>query len=188
MSKLSVAFICGSIREASLNRRIGKAIAKMTEDRLAIEEVPICGLPLYNPDVDDDGRPDGWTKFREAVAAADAVLFGSPEWNRSMTGALKNAIDVGSRPYGKGVLIGKTVAVFSVTPGSTGALGGTLALLPCFKTLNVTAMGQPEAYFGGVNDSKVELDGTITDDGLRKVVGQFAKAFANHVERFATST
>ena len=187
MSKPTVAFICGSIREASLNRRIGKAIAKMVEDRLDITEVPIEGLPLYNPDVDDDGRPDGWVKYRDAIRDKDAVLFGSPEWNRSMTGALKNAIDVGSRPKGKGVLVGKPCAVFSVTPGSTGAEGGNLALLPCIKTLDMPDMGQPEAYYGGVTDEKVTMDGDIKDDGLRKEVERFAKAFARHIEQMVRS-
>lgn len=183
MSKPKVAFICGSIRDASLNRRIGKAIARMTEDRLDFVEAPIGDLPLYNPDIDTDAeRPAAWTAFRDTVRDCDAVLFASPEWNRSMTGALKNAIDVGSRPKGEGVLQKKPCAVFSATPGSTGALGGNLAVLPCIKTLDMPQMGQPEAYYGGVNDDKIAMDGTISDDGLRKQVEIFAKAFAGFVD------
>ena len=184
MSLPKIAFINGSIREASFNRRIGKAITKMVEDRLTIHEVPIADLPLYNPDIDtDEGRPAAWQTYRDALDKVDGVLFSSPEWNRSITGALKNAIDVGSRPYGKGKLVGKPCAVFSATPGSTGALGGTIAILPCFKTLDMPDMGQPEAYFGGVNDDKISLDGTINDEGLKKVVQQFATAFAKHIEQ-----
>lgn len=185
MAKPKVAFICGSIREDSFNRRVGKAIATMLADRLAIEEVAIEGLPLYNPDVDGDGCPSGWTDYRDAIRPAAAVLFGSPEYNRSMTGALKNAIDVGSRPKGEGVLVGKPCAVFSVTPGSTGAEGGNLALLPCIKTLNMLDMGQPEAYYGGISNDKIALDGTIHDAGLKKEVKRFADAFADFVERHA---
>lgn len=182
MTKPTIAFINGSIREASLNRRIGKAITQMTADKLTIHEVPIGSLPLYNPDIDKDGeRPEAWQTFRDAVAKSDGVLFGSPEWNRSMTGALKNAIDVGSRPKGKGQLIGKPCAVFSATPGSTGAENGNLALLPCIKTLDMPDMGQPEAYYGGVNDDKIDLDGTINDDGLKTQVQKFADAFVNHI-------
>ncbi|MBW0145566.1 NADPH-dependent FMN reductase [Sphingomicrobium clamense] len=183
MTKPTVAFICGSIREASFHRRIGKAIADMVSDRLEIEEVAIADLPLYNPDIDNDDRPEAWQTYRDAIEGKDAVLFASPEWNRSITGALKNAIDVGSRPYGKGVLIGKPCAVFSTTPGSTGALGGSLAILPCFKTLDMPDMGQPEAYYGGISDDKIDLDGTIHDNGLRKEVSRFAKAFASHIEQ-----
>lgn len=188
MSKPTVAFICGSIRDASVNRRIGKAIAKMVADRLDIEEVAIADLPLYNPDIDKDGeRPDAWTTYRDAIKGKDAVLFASPEWNRSITGALKNAVDVGSRPYAKGVLIGKPCAVFSATPGSTGALGGNLAMLPCIKTLDMPDMGQPEAYYGGVSDDKIDMDGTIHDDGLKTQVERFAKAFASHIEQMVRS-
>ena len=183
MSLPKIAFINGSIREESFNRRIGKAITKMVEDRLTIHEVPIASLPLYNPDIDGDDRPEAWQTFRDALEGVDGVLFSSPEWNRSITGALKNAIDVGSRPYGKGVLIGKPTAVFGATPGSTGALGGTIAILPIFKALNMPDMGTPEAYFGGVSDEKIALDGTIHDDGLKKVVTQFANAFADHIEQ-----
>lgn len=186
MSKPTIAFINGSIREASFNRRIGKAITAMTADTLTIHEVPIADLPLYNPDVDNDGeRPQAWQTFRDAIAKADGVLFSSPEWNRSMTGALKNAVDVGSRPYGKGVLIGLPSAIFSATPGSTGALGGTIAMLPCLKTLNSVHMGQPEAYFGGVNDDKIDLDGTINDEGLKKVVNGFANALSKFMTNHA---
>ncbi|NNC48318.1 MAG: NAD(P)H-dependent oxidoreductase [Sphingomonas sp.] len=184
MSLPKIAFINGSIRKASFNRRIGKAITSMVEDRLTIHEVPIADLPLYNPDIDnDDERPEAWAIFRGAIENTDGVLFSSPEWNRSITGALKNAIDIGSRPYGKGVLIGKPTAVFSATPGSTGALGGTLAILPCFKTLDMPDMGQPEAYYGGVNDDKIDMDGTINDKGLKREVEKFAKAFAEHIEQ-----
>ncbi|WP_260483552.1 NADPH-dependent FMN reductase [Sphingomicrobium flavum] len=182
MTKPTIAFINGSIREASFNRRIGKAITAMVADRLTIHEVPIADLPLYNPDIDnDDDRPEAWQTFRDALKDVDGVLFSSPEWNRSLTGALKNAVDVGSRPQGKGALVGKPTAVFSATPGSTGALGGNLAMLPCIKTLDMPDMGQPEAYYGGVNGDKIDMDGTIKDDGLEKQVKKFADAFAEHI-------
>ena len=182
MSFPKIAFINGSIRADSFNRRIGKAITQMTADRLTIHEVPIANLPLYNPDIDkEDERPGAWQTYRDALEGVDGVLFSSPEWNRSITGALKNAIDVGSRPFGKGVLIGKPCAVFGATPGSTGALGGTIAILPIFKALNMPDMGTPEAYYGGVSDRKIALDGTIHDEGLRGEVEKFANAFADHI-------
>lgn len=186
MTKPTIAFINGSIRDASLNRRIGKAITQMTAEKLTIHEVPIGNLPLYNPDIDNDGdRPEAWQTFRDALNGVDGVLFSSPEWNRSITGALKNAIDIGSRPYGKGVLIGKPCAVYGATPGSTGALGGTIAILPIFKALDMADMKNPEAYYGGVNDDKIDLDGTITDAGLEKQVRKFADALAEYMTKHA---
>lgn len=186
MAKPNIVFINGSIREGSFHGRLARYMSRLLSDRIELHEAPIDRLPLYTPDRDnDEDRPGRWQQFRETIADCDGVLIGSPEYNRSMSGALKNAIDVGSRPYGKGVLIGKPAAVFSTSPGMTGAENGNLSLLPCLKTLNMPNLGQPEAYWGGISNDKIDEDGNIHDDGLKKVVDQFAKAAADWFEKHA---
>jgi len=117
-----VAVIVGSLRRDSLNRKLAKALAAMAPPSLALEIVEIGGLPLYNQD-DDANPPAPSAAFKEKIAAADAVLFVTPEYNRSVPGVLKNAIDIASRPYGKSAWDGKPGAVISVSPGAIGGFG-----------------------------------------------------------------
>src|SRR3954467_8291714 len=147
-----VATLVGSLRRGSLNRRAARAIAALAPADLSFEEVEIGALPLYNEDLEKD-PPAQWTAFRERMNGADAVLFVTPEYNRSVPGLLKNAIDVGSRPYGKSVWSGKPAAVVSVSPGAIGGFGANQHLRQSFVFLNVPCMQQPEAYLGGAGSA-----------------------------------
>lgn len=185
MTKPSIAFICGSLRKDSFHRRLGTAIITAASDRLDFTTVEIGDLPLYDQDREGADAPPEWTRFRDAVRDADGILVGSPEYNRSMTGALKNALDVGSRPYGKSVWTKKPAAVFSGSPGMTGGFGSNHHFRQSSVFLDMPVMLQPEAYWGLLNDDKVGADGTINDETLGKLVNGFAAAFADWVDLFA---
>src|SRR5580704_4784050 len=116
----NVAVFVGSLRKGSFNRLTAKALAALAPSALQLEIVEIGQLPLYNEDDDHGAPPAAWVAFRERVRAADAVLFVTPEYNRSVPGVLKNALDVGSRPYGHSAWNGKPCAVVSVSPGAIG--------------------------------------------------------------------
>ncbi len=181
MTKPRIAFLNGSLRNDSFHRRLGLAIIAASADRLDFV-TPSLDLPLYDQDLEAT-PPPAWTEFRDQLRAADAVLFGSPEYNRSMTGALKNAIDVGSRPYGKSVFAKKPAAVFSASPGMTGGFGSNHHVRQSCVFLDMPVMQQPEAYWGLLNDDKLGSDGTLNDAVLAKLVKTFATAFADWVER-----
>ena len=132
-------------------------------------------MPIYNQD-GDDKPPAEWTAFRERIRAADAVLFVTPEHNRSVPAALKNAIDVGSRPYGKSAWSGKPGAVISASPGGIGGFGANHHLRQSLVFLNVPAMAQPEAYIGGA-DKLFDANGKLVNDGTRKFLQDFMQAY-----------
>ena len=180
MTKARIAFINGSLRTDSFHGRLGLAIIAASADRLDFV-TPSIDLPLYDQDVDRD-PPAAWTAFRDAVRDVDGILFGSPEYNRSMTGTLKNAIDVGSRPYGKSVWQKKPAAVFSASPGMTGGFGSNHHLRQSCVFLDMPVMQQPEAYWGLINDEKVGLDGTVHDPMVAKLVTGFAAALVDWVD------
>jgi chromate reductase len=182
MTKPTIAFICGSLRKDSFHRRLGRAIERSLGDRATFRHVEIVDLPLYDQDLEGKETPVEWTQFRDALRNCDGVLFGSPEYNRSMTGALKNALDVGSRPYGKSVWTKKPAAVFSGSPGMTGGFGSNHHLRQSSVFLDMPMMQQPEAYWGLLNDDKVGSDGSINDDTLAKLVASFTAAFADWVD------
>ena len=124
----------------------------LAEPSLNLEIVEIADLPLYNPDLETDAAPQAWKTFRDSIAKVDAVLFVTPEYNRSVPGGLKNALDVGSRPYGKSVWSGKPGAIVSVSLGLLGAFGANRRLRQSLVFLNVPAMQQPEAYISNAAD------------------------------------
>ena len=171
-----VAVIVGSLRKDSINRKVANALAELAPQELRLSIVEIGQLPLYNQDVDDQ-PPAEWTAFRERIRAADAVLFVTPEHNRSVPAALKNAIDVGSRPYGKSAWSGKPGAVVSASPGVIGGFGANHHLRQSLVFLNVPAMAQPEAYLGGA-DKLFDAAGKLTNDGTRKFLQGFMQAYA----------
>ena len=121
-------------------------------------------------------------EFRERIASFDALLFVTPEYNRSVPGVLKNAIDVGSRPYGKSVWGGKPGAVVSVSPGAIGGFGANQHLRQSFVFLDILAMQQPEAYIGGAA-KLFDAQGTLTDDSTREFITKFMQSFASFIER-----
>lgn len=180
-SSRSVAILVGSLREGSLNRKTALALIRMAPPGLSLEIVEIGDLPLYNQDLDQD-PPRPWRAFRERIAGFDALLFVTPEHNRSVPAALKNAIDIGSRPYGSSVWSGKPAGVVSVSPGAIGGFGANHHLRQSLVFLDMPAMQQPEAYFGGAGDYFDEA-GELKSPATRKVMQRFITAFAEWVER-----
>jgi chromate reductase len=172
----TVAVVVGSLREASLNRRAAKALVALAPAGMDFNFVEIGQLPLYNQDL-DNAPPQPWTTFREQIKTADAVLFVTPEYNRSVPGVLKNAIDVGSRPYGQSVWSGKPGAVMSVSPGAIGGFGANHHLRQSMVFLNVPMMQQPEAYIGGAANLFDE-SGAVSNEGTRKLFESFMAAFS----------
>jgi len=184
MTKHRIAFLNGSLRKDSFHGRLGAAIIEASKDRLDFV-TPSLDLPLYNVDL-DTAEPAAWTEFRDAVRDVDGILFGSPEYNRSMTGALKNALDVGSRPYGKSVFARKPAAVFSGSIGMTGGFGSNHHLRQSCVFLDMPVMQQPEAYWGMLNDDKLPPGGPIEDEMLAKFVTGFAGALADWFDLIRT--
>ena len=179
-----VAVVVGSLRRDSLNRRMAHALGRIAGGRLAFDEVPI-DLPLYNQDL-DAAPPQAWTAFRDRVRPADAVLFVTPEYNRSMPGVLKNAIDVGSRPYGQSVWKGKPAAVVSVSPGTYGGFGANHHLRQCLVFLDMPVLAQPEMYVAGAG-TLFDDAGEVSAEKTRALMATFVDAFAAWVGRFAAN-
>jgi chromate reductase len=178
-----VIVLVGSLRKESLNRKIANALVLIAPPSLTLEEIAIGQLPLYNPDLET--APDAsWTAFRARVKRADAVLFVTPEYNRSVPAALKNALDVASRPYGANCWDGKPGAVISGSPGAIGGFGANHHLRQSLVFLNVPALPQPEAYIGHA-DKLFDDQGKLTNDGTRKFLGDFLAAFETFIERNA---
>lgn len=176
-----VAVIVGSLRKDSFTRKIARAIAEVAPPSLKLDLVEIGGLPLYDQDADGDAPPAPWTAFRERIRRADAVLFATPEYNRSVPGALKNAIDVGSRPYGRSAWSGKPAAIVSVSPGAIGGFGANHHLRQSLVFLDMPVMQQPEAYLGGAAQL-FDAQGRLASDGTREFLRKFASAFAAWIE------
>jgi chromate reductase len=182
----TVAVIVGSLRRESVSRRAALALAAAAPATLALQIVEIGQLPLYNQDLDDGASaPAPWAEFRQRLAAFDAVLFVTPEYNRSVPAPLKNAIDVGSRPYGRSAWDGKPGAVVSVSPGALGAFGANHHLRQSLVFLNVPCMQQPEAYIGGAA-RLFDAQGQAADEGTRALLTKFMAAFAAWVEANAS--
>ena len=181
MPKHKIAILVGSLRKGSLNRKVAHSICAFTADMLDCTIVEIGDLPLYNQD-DEAAPAKAVSRFRQQVAAADGVLFCTPEYNRGIPGALKNAIDVGSRPYGASAFDKKPAAVVSVSPGAIGAFGANHQLRQLCVFLNMPLMQQPEAYLGRVSDDSFDADGNLKDGPLKDLILQVAKAFADWVD------
>jgi chromate reductase, NAD(P)H dehydrogenase (quinone) len=180
-SKHKVAVLVGSLSKASITRKVARALIEVAPPSLEASFVEIGDLPLYTPDFEAD-VPMAVRAFRERIAQSDALLFVTPEYNRSVPGALKNAIDVGSRPYGKSVWSGKPGAIVSVSPGVIGGFGANQHLRQSFVFLDIRAMQQPEAYIGGAA-ALFDDKGVLTNESTRGFITQYMKAFAEWVER-----
>lgn len=182
MAKIGV--IVGSLRKASWNRKLALALVKLAPTTLNLEIIEIGQLPLYNQDPDDEGHPlKEWAEFREKAKQMDGFLFVTPEYNRSIPAPLKNAIDVGSRPYGKSIWNGKPAAVISSSPGSIGGFGANNHLRQSFVTLNVPCLPAPETYIANVHELFDEHS-NISKEDTRKFLEKFMQNFAQWVERF----
>ncbi|MBJ7880489.1 NAD(P)H-dependent oxidoreductase [Gelidibacter salicanalis] len=179
MTKYKIAVIVGSLRKESFNLKTAKALMELAPESLSLELVDIAGLPMYNEDLEET-TPKEWLALRKEIKAVDGLLFLTPEYNRSITGVLKNAIDVGSRPYGKGAWDGKPGAVISVSPGNIGGFGANHHLRQSLIFVNVPTMAQPEAYIGGAADL-FDDKGKLTNDSTRDFLKEFMEAFEKWV-------
>lgn len=177
MTPKDVAVFVGSLRKDSFNRKMARALAELAPASLSLKIVEIGQLPLYNEDLDDEAQPPpAWSAFRRRVRAADAVLFVTPEYNRSVPGALKNALDVASRPYGANAWQGKPGAVVSVSPGAIGGFGANHHLRQSLVFLDVAALPQPEVYVGGAA-TLFDAAGRLTNDSTRAFLRGFMEGF-----------
>lgn len=182
MQTRKVAVIVGSLRKESLTRKLAKAIAALSPEHLTFHFVEIGDMPLYNEDLETDTPPASWVRFREEIAASDAVLFVTPEYNRTIPGALKNAIDVGSRPYGQSHFNGKPTAIVSASPGAIGGFGANHQLRQALVFLDMPVLQQPEAYLSGLHQM-FDDEGNIENEGTRDFVATIAARFAAWIEK-----
>jgi chromate reductase len=177
---MNVCMLVGSLRKASLNGMLANALMSLAPSSMKLEIVEIGQLPFFNQDLEADSSPAQWIAFRRRVKAADAVLFVTPEYNRSMPAVLKNALDVGSRPYGSSVWDHKPGAIVSCSPSAIGAFGANHHLRQSLVFLNVPTMQQPEAYVGHA-DKLFDEHGKLVNDGTQKFLQGFMQAFAKWV-------
>jgi chromate reductase len=179
-SQSTVAVLIGSLRRESFTRKVANAVIQLGPPSLKFDVVDVGSVSLYNEDLEGT-PPASWLALRERLRAADAFLFATPEYNRSIPGVLKNAIDVASRPKGNGIFDGKPGAVISVSPGALSAFGANHHLRQCLVFLNVPTMQQPEAYIGGASKLFDET-GNLTNDSTRQFLKAFVDAFAKWIE------
>jgi len=176
-----VAVLVGSLRKESISLKVAHALESLAPDRLKLGVVEIGDLPLYNPDLEEK-VPPAWAAFRRKVSDADAVVFVTPEYNRSVPSVLKNAIDVGSRPYGKSVYSGKPAAVVSISPGALAGFGANHHLRQSLVFLDMPAMQQPEAYIGNAA-ALFDESGHLKNENTTAFLRNFMKSFESWIDR-----
>jgi len=177
-----VAVLVGSLRKESFTRKAARALIELAPPELKLEIVEIGSLPFYNQDLETATPPAEWSAFRDRIRPVDAVLFATPEYNRSVPAVLKNAIDVGSRPYGKSVFDKKPAAVISVSPGAIGGFGANQHLRQSLVFLNMPPLQMPEAYIGGA-DKLFDESGKLVNPSTREFLSKYMQAFAAWIER-----
>lgn len=178
-----VAVVIGSLRSQSWSRKLANEIIRRAQEKLTCTVLEIGDLPLYNEDMEEQ-PPPAWQRFRQQIDASDAVLFVTPEYNRSVPGVLKNAVDVGSRPGGRNHWAGRPAAVVSQTPYKLGAFGANHALRQTFSFLDMPVLQQPEMYIGGIGE-KFDPAGKLTDPELGKLLDTFIARFADWIGAMA---
>ena len=178
MDRYKVGFLIGSLARGSINRLLATALARLAPPELVLNEIPIRDLPLYSYDYDSAFPPIAQT-FKQAVADVDAVLFVTPEYNRSIPGALKNAIDWASRPYGKNVFARKPSAVIGTSPGAIGTAVAQQHLRSVLSFCNSPQMNAPEAYIQ-FKPGLITADGTVTDE----TTAEFLRGFMQELHTF----
>lgn len=179
----TIAVLVGSLRKDSYNLKVAKVLEHLAPKTLTLKIIQIGDLPLYNEDIDTDNPPASYTRFRQEIMTCQGVIFVTPEYNRSVPAVIKNAIDVGSRPYGKSVWSKKPAAIISVSPGAIGGFGANHHLRQSLVFLDMPTMQQPEAYFGGVANVFDE-NGNIVDKS-KSFLQQFIDAYAAWVQKTA---
>jgi chromate reductase len=177
----NVVIIAGSLRKESFTLKIANALAKLAPDTLKPDVVTLNDISFFNQDLEAN-PPADWLAFREKLQKSNGVLIVTPEYNRSIPGVLKNAIDVGSRPYGKSSFLGKPIGIVSNSPGPPGGVNAAKHLQNIMPGISGPIMGQPETYLNGVGDA-FDDKGQISKESLQKVLQQFIDAFAAFVDK-----
>jgi chromate reductase len=174
---LKILGIAGSLRKGSYNRGLLRVAQHLAPEGVTVESFDLDGIPLYNQD--DDGNPPARvTEFKTRIRAADAILFVTPEYNYSIPGVLKNAIDWASRPYGDSAWEGKAVAVIGASGGLQGTSRAQYHLRQCFVFLNMHPVNKPEVMIAGASQ-KFDADGNLTDEKAKEMVGRLLSALAD---------
>lgn len=177
----TIVTIAGSLRKESFSLKIANALAKLAPSSLKLEVVSPAGISFFNQDL-EGAPPADWLAFRDKLQKSNGVLFITPEYNRSIPGVLKNAIDVASRPYGKSSLLGKPVGIISNSPGPLGGVSAAKHLQNILPGISGPILQQPEIYLNAVGDA-FDADGNLTKDSLKTVLQQYIDAFAAHVAK-----
>lgn len=182
----NIAVVVGSLRRDSLNRKAAGVLAELAPQNMKFKIVEISDLPHYDEDVEAAGAPESWTRFRTEIGNSDAVLFLTPEYNRSVPGVLKNAIDIGSRPYGKAVWSGKPAAIMSLSPSAIGGFGANHHLRQSLVFLDMPILQQPEAYVGNAH-ALFDDDGELTSADTKEFFQNFINRFAGWIAQTSPS-
>jgi chromate reductase len=180
----TVGYFIGSLAKASINRKLSRALIRLAPHELQFTEIPIGDLPLYNYDFDADYPPEG-RSLKEAIASVDAVLFITPEYNRSIPGALKNAIDWASRPWGDNSFAGKPSAIIGASSGAIGTAVAQQSLRSVLSFCNSPQMSSPEAYIQ-ITEGLITDDGEVTNDGTAAFLRDYMQAYYDFVTRVLT--
>ena len=177
----TIVTIVGSLRKESFSLKIANALAKLAPSSLKLDVTTLHGISFFNQDL-EAAPPADWLAFREKLQKSSGVLFVTPEYNRGIPGVLKNAIDVGSRPYGKSSFLGKPTGIISNSPGPQGGVSAAKNLQNILPGITGPILGQPETYLNAVGDAFNE-QGELTKDSLKTVLQQYIDAYASFVER-----
>ena len=182
MSK-KIAVLVGSLRKDSYNLKVAKVLQQIAPQSLSLNIIEIGDLPFYNEDIDVDSPPKSYERFRQQIANCDGVIFVTPEYNRGLPAVIKNALDVGSRPYGKSVWSQKPAAVVSVSQGAIGGFGANHQLRQSLVFLDMPTLQQPEAYIGNIN-SAFDENGDISEK-TKAFLSLIINSYTNWVEKLS---
>ncbi len=185
MTAFTVGYFVGSLAKNSINRKLASALVRLAPAELPMREIPIGDLPLYSSDYDADDPPAG-RALKEAIASVDAVLFVTPEYNRSIPGALKNAIDWASRPWGENSFARKPSAMIGASPGAIGTAVGQQHLKSILSFCNSPQMNAIEAYIS-FTPGLVTDDGDVTVDSTREFLANYMREFHGYISRVYTA-
>jgi chromate reductase len=181
MATHNIVAIVGSLRKESFSLKIANALAKLAPDTLKLDVTTLHGISFFNQDL-EASPPGDWVAFREKLQQSNGVLFVTPEYNRSIPGVLKNAIDVGSRPYGKSSFLGRPIGIVSNSPGPLGGVSAAKHLQNVLPGISGSILGQPEIYLTSVGDAFNDK-GELVKEALQTVLKQYIDAFAAFVEK-----
>jgi len=182
MNNKKVAVIVGSLRKESFNRKVAKEMIRLAPEGLELQIVEIKDLTFFSEDI-ENSPPQTWTDFKNQIQNSDAVLFVSPEYNRTIPGVLKNAMEIGGRPPKQNSWKGKPGAVVTVSPGAIGGMGSNQTIRIAAANLHLSMMTQPEAFIGTIKDKLLE-DGVTVNEKTEQFLVTFLEAFKSWIEKF----